>query len=111
MKFDVNEIYNAKVISIKGKLMGGPEAEEFQGLLQDSLSGNIKNVIVDLSDVKFVNSSGIGILVRGYTTMKNAEGDLKLAGISDKVSGVLSITKLDSVFEQYPSVDEAAKNF
>ncbi len=111
MKFDVNEVYNAKVISVKGKLMGGPEAEEFQSILQDSLSGNIKNVIVDLSDIKYVNSSGIGILVRGYTTMKNAEGDLKLAGISDEVSGVLSITKLDGIFEQYSSIDEAAKSF
>jgi anti-sigma B factor antagonist len=111
MKFDVKEVYNAKVVSVKGKLMGGPEAEEFQGILQDSISNNVKNIIIDLSDVKFVNSSGIGILVRGFTTMKNASGDMKLAGISDKVSGVLSITKLDGIFEQYPSVDEAAKSF
>ena len=111
MKFVTKEVYNAKVIEVKGKLMGGPEAEDFHNILKNTISENKKNVVVDLSDVGYVNSSGIGILVRGFTTMKNAEGDLKLAGISDKVKGVLSITKLNSVFEQYPNVDEASKSF
>jgi len=110
MKFVIKEVYNAKVIEIKGKLMGGPEAEDFQNILRNTISENKKNVIVDLSDIGFVNSSGIGILVRGYTTMKNAEGELKLAGISDKVKGVLAITKLNSIFEQYTNVEEAAKS-
>jgi len=111
MKFIIDEVYNAKVITVKGKLRGGPEAEDFNNILQSTITNNKKNVVVDLSDVGYVNSSGIGILVRGFTTMKNAEGDLKLAGISDKVKGVLAITKLNSVFEQFPTVEEAAKSF
>jgi len=111
MKLVTDEVYNSVVIKVKGKLRGGPEAEDFNNILQKTISDNRKNVIVDMSDVGFVNSSGIGILVRGYTTMKNAEGDLKFAGISDKVKGVLAITKLNSVFEQYPNVEEAAKSF
>ena len=111
MKFVTKEVFNAKVIEVKGKLEGGPKAEEFHNILQETIAANKKNVIVDLSDVSYVNSSGIGIIVRGFTTMKNAEGDMKLAGISDKVSGVLAITKLNSVFEQYPNVEEAAKSF
>ncbi len=111
MKFETKTIYNANVITVKGKLMGGPEAEDFHNILKSSIDNDIKNIVVDLSDVGFVNSSGIGILVRGFTTMKNAGGNLKLAGISDKVSGVLAITKLNSIFEQYPTVDEAAKSF
>lgn len=111
MKFETKEIYNASVVTIKGKLIGGPDAEEFHSILQSSIEKDIKNIVVDLSDIGFVNSSGIGILVRGYTTMKTAGGDLKLAGISDKVSGVLAITKLNSVLSQYPNVDEAAKSF
>ena len=111
MKFETKTIYNANVITVKGKLMGGPEAQDFHNILQSSIDSDIKNIVVDLSDVSFVNSSGIGILVRGFTTMKDTGGELKLAGISDKVSGVLSITKLNSVFSQYPTVEEAAKSF
>jgi len=111
MKFVTKEVYNAKVIVIKGKLMGGPEAEDFHNILKDSMGAGKKNFVVDLSDVKYVNSSGIGILVRGFSSVKNAGGSLKLAGITDKVNGVLAITKLNSVFEQYPTVDEAAQSF
>ena len=111
MDLKINEVYNAKVLVIKGKLMGGIDAELFHDALQNSLNERIKNVIVDMSGIKFVNSSGIGILVRGLTTLKNAGGELKLAGIPDKVQGVLSITKLTSVFDIKASVEEASKTF
>lgn len=64
-----------------------------------------------MSDVKFVDSSGLGNIVRAFSTVKEAGGQLKLAGKSDKVQGVLSITKLNSVFELYPSVEDASKSF
>ena len=111
MKFTTNEVYNAKVIKFKGKLKGGPDAEDFHNTIQSFLEEGKKNVIIDMADVSFVDSAGLGILVRGYTTMKNAGGDMKLAAISTKVEGVLAITKLNSVFEQYPSVEEASENF
>jgi anti-sigma B factor antagonist len=111
MKFSTGEVYNAKVINIKGKLRGGPEAEEFHSTLQSFINESKKNIIIDMSDVSFVDSAGLGILVRGYTTIKNAGGEMKLAGISNKVKGVLAITKLNSVFEQFTSVEEASNNF
>lgn len=111
MKFSTSEVYNAAVFSFKGKLMGGPEAQEFHDELAKVLSSGKKNVIVDMSDVKFVNSSGLGNIVRAFSTVKDAGGLMKLAGVTDKIDGLLSITKLNSVFEQYPSVEEASKSF
>lgn len=111
MKFIKKEAYNAIVIEIKGKLMGGPEAAEFHDLLQETIDADKKNIVIDMSDVKYVNSSGIGILIRGYTTMRNAGGDMKLSAISDKVNGVLSITKLDQIFEYFPTPEEAASSY
>jgi len=67
--------------------------------------------VIDLSKVGFVNSSGLGILISGLTTMRNGGGDLKLASISSKVEGLLSITKLNQIFEQHPSVEEALNSF
>lgn len=111
MKFTTDEVYNAAVISFKGKLMGGPEAQEFHDALNDFLESGKKNIIIDMSGVKFVNSSGLGNIVRGFSTVKDAGGHLKLAGVTDKIDGLLSITKLNSVFEQYATVEEAAKSF
>ncbi len=111
MKFSTSEIYNAAVISFKGKLMGGPESQEFHDQLSAFIGVGKKNIIVDLSDVKYVNSSGLGNLVRGFSSVKEAGGQLKLAGVSDKVEGVLSITKLLSVFELFNNVEDAAKSF
>ena len=111
MKFTTSEKYNAAVIAFKGKLMGGPEAQEFHDTLKNYLDAGKKNIIVDMSDVKFVNSSGLGNIVRGFSTVKDAGGLMKLSGVTDKIDGLLSITKLNSVFEQYPTVEEAANSF
>ena len=111
MKFDKSEIYNAAVISFKGKLRGGPDAQIFQNQISSFLEDGKKNIIVDMSDVKFVDSSGLGNIVRAFSTVKEGGGQLKLAGISDKVEGVLSITKLNSVFELYPNIEDASKSF
>ena len=111
MKFKTSEVYNAVVVSFKGKLRGGPDAQVFQDQISDYLANDKKNIIIDMSDVKFVDSSGLGNIVRAYSTVKDAGGQLKLAGISNKVEGVLSITKLSSVFDQYPTVEEASKSF
>lgn len=111
MKFNTSEKYNAAIVSFKGKLRGGPEAQNFHDHVADLLEQGKKNIIVDMSDVKFVDSSGIGNIVRAFTTVKDSGGRLKLAGLTDKIEGLLSITKLNSVFEQYPTVEDASKSF
>ncbi len=111
MKFKTSEVYNAVVISFKGKLKGGPDAQIFQDQVSSYLSEGKKNIIVEMSDVKFVDSSGIGNVVRAFSTVKENGGRLVLAGLTDKIEGLLSITKLNSIFEQYSNVDEASKSF
>ena len=110
MKAKIYEQFNAAVIELKGKVEGGPFASEFKETLLDLVNKGKKNIIVDMSDIKFINSNGIGILVSGYTTVKNGGGELKLVNSSSKVNGVLSITKLNQVFTNYTSLDEALKS-
>ncbi|MEJ2195899.1 MAG: STAS domain-containing protein [Ignavibacteriaceae bacterium] len=111
MNVKIDEKYNAVVLELKGKLMGGPFMQEMNETLHKFIDEGKKNVVIDLGGVSFVSSSGIGILISAYTTMKNNGGNLKIANISDKVKGLLSITKLDSIFEHYSEVDEALKSF
>ena len=92
-------------------MVGGPKAKEFHNILLNSRNRKKLNIIVDLKNVTHIDSAGIGILVRGYTSMINSDGKMKLAGISDKVNGVLAVTKLNNVFEQYKNVEEAAKSY
>lgn len=111
MKFSTSEVYNAAVISFKGKLRGGPDAQQFQDHISKLLSDGKKNIIVNMSDVSFVDSSGLGNIVRAYSHVKDSGGNLKLAGVSDKINGVLAITKLNSVLELFPTVEKASNSF
>jgi anti-sigma B factor antagonist len=111
MKISINEKYQAAIIELKGDLVGGADAKLFSNRIYQLIKDGKKNVVVDMTDVKFMNSSGIGILISGYTTLKNAVGELKLAHISDKVKGILSITRLNKIFDIFDNVDDAVKSF
>ena len=111
MKIKIVEKYNAVVIELKGNVMGGPEAQEFSDLLHKFLEEDKKHVVIDLANVKFMNSSGLGMLISGFTTMKNGGGSLKLANATEKINSLLVITKLITIFENYDSVEEAVNSF
>lgn len=111
MNFNVDERYNAVVITLKGNAMGGPDGAKLQEYLHELKENGKKNVVVDLGRVKFMNSSGLGMLTSGMTTMRNAGGDLRLARVEKRIQSLLVITKLINVFKHYDSVDEAVKSF
>ena len=111
MKIKPLEKYNAVVVELVGNVMGGPEAQEFSDLLHKLLDEGKKNVVIDLAETKFMNSSGLGMLISGYTTMKNGGGALKLANATEKIESLLVITKLITIFENFSSVDDAIKSF
>lgn len=109
MKTKINEKYGAVVIEIKGNVMGGPEAKEFSDLLKKQLEEDKKNIIIDLSGVKFMNSTGLGLLISGLTTVTKGGGKMVLANVSEKIQSLLMITKLFTIFETYETVDEAVE--
>ncbi len=111
MRIKTSEKYGAVVITLKGNVMGGPDTQEFQDLLHKFIEENKKNIIVDLGGVKFMNSTGLGMLISGYTSVKNSGGSLKLANATEKINSLLVITKLITIFENFNSVDEAAESF
>jgi len=111
MKTKVSERYGAVVLELKGNVMGGDDTKEFNELLHKMIDDGKKNIVIDLSDVKFMNSSGLGMLIGGLTTMKKANGQLKLARVTEKIESLLIITKLITIFEFYESVEEAVKSF
>lgn len=111
MKVKIIERYEAVILELKGNVMGGPEAVEFSDSLKKLISEGKKNIILDLSEVKFMNSSGLGMMISGLTTVKKEGAFLKLACVAEKIQSLLMITKLITIFETYDTIDDAIKSF
>ena len=111
MSFNVSERYNCNIIEFKGNVMGGPDASRLNDTLHRLIDKGQKNVVVDLRKVSFMNSSGLGMLIGGLTTMRNAGGDLRIANAASKIESLLIVTKLITVFKHFRSVDEAVESF
>lgn len=97
---------NATVVDLKGRIVFGQECDvlrsEVKGLLNSS-----PRVILNLKDVEYVDSGGVGTLVGLYTSAKAAGGDLKLAAANPKVQHVLEITKIVTVLGTYSTEEKA----
>jgi anti-sigma B factor antagonist len=102
--FVTSEQQNALIIECPEELLGGKEGTEFSSILHSS---DQKKVIVDLSKVRIINSTGVGMLVGGFTSCKKNDCELVLAGAGEPITAILKITHLDKVFKMYDSVDEA----
>lgn len=111
MRLSDREQDGVVILEPKGKIMGGPDASLLHDKLYEFIEQNKKRVVIDLSQVDWMNSTGLGILISGYTTLRNTDGELKLANVTDKIQSLLTITKLVTVFESYDTVDEAVESF
>ena len=111
MKIDEKTSGDIVVLQLSGKIMGGPDASLLNDKLHELIEVGKTKVVVDLGSVDWMNSSGLGILIGGLTTMRNSGGDLKLANITDRIQSLLMITKLLTVFETFETIEEAAGSF
>lgn len=111
MKYDIKEQFNCIVITLKGNIIGGPHAETFRDELHKLIDQGKTNVVVDLGKVKFMNSSGLGILIGALTTMRNAGGNLVICEADKKIENLLMVTQLVKVFDHYRSLEKAVKEY
>jgi anti-sigma B factor antagonist len=102
---------DVSLLSLKGKLMGGPEVGDIHTAIKGNLDKNIKQIVFDLGGVDWMGSVGVGIIICCLTTVRNAGGDLKLANASDKVLKILEITKLEDVFDIHHNSSQAVASF
>ena len=111
MSIDSKESGNIHILGIKGNLMGGPETIAVHDRVKDLIQQDKKQIVIDLSKVKWMNSSGLGTMMGCLTSLKNANGELKLCGVTEKVKSLFMITKLITLFETYATPEEALKAF
>lgn len=111
MKLSSKEVGGVTVIELDGSVLGGPDATVLNDTLHKLTEKRKKKIVIDMSGVESMNSSGLSMLITGLTTMKNAGGDLKIAAASKKIESLLTITKLSTVFELFPTVQKAISSF
>jgi anti-sigma B factor antagonist len=111
MKIETEEKYNAVVIIPRGKMMGGPDAEQFHETVKSYINQKKTNIVVDLGHVDWMNSPGLGTLISSLTSVRNAGGELVLARPTEKIDKLLIITQLEKIFKGFETVDDAVKSF
>jgi anti-sigma B factor antagonist len=98
------------VVEMTGSIRIGPNCQEIEQVVEDLIRRHETRVIFDLSGVSFIDSSGIGTLVRSLTKLKKLGGTLRLTGVKGMVEGVFKLTQIDKVFEIYPTASEASQD-
>ncbi|MBN1426064.1 STAS domain-containing protein [Candidatus Fermentibacteria bacterium] len=107
MKITRRDVGNVVVLTLKGKLIGGPEAIEFRETVKNLIAEDKTKVLVDLGGVSWIDSTGLGTLISGYTSLKKSNGDLKLCHLTKKIHSLLVITQLITVLEDYDDEEQA----
>lgn len=111
MKIEARNEQGVTILTPKGKITIGVGDVALREAVGEALEAGARNILVDLSSVTTIDSSGIGELVNAYTTAKDRGGQLKLANLPPKVDDILQITQLVSVFEVHDNLPEAIASF
>lgn len=108
---ETREVSHVTILDIHGRLVLGPEIGQLRSAVRDLVADGKKKIILNLADVDYLDSSGVGELVGSFTTVRNAGGELKLLNLTQKVHDVLHVTKLYTVFDIKDDEFTAVKSF
>jgi anti-sigma B factor antagonist len=100
------EVDGVTVLDLSGRITLGEGSVQLRDAIRDLIGKGQKSILLNLSDVNYIDSSGLGELVSAYTTARNQGAALKLLGLTKKVNDLLQLTKLYTVFDIYD--DEAS---
>lgn len=99
------------VLELSGRVTLGDESSQLRTEIKDLLAQGRKRVVLDLGNVSYIDSAGLGTLVAGYTSAQSEGASIKLANLTKKFSEQLNITKLVTVFEVYQDAADAVASF
>ena len=111
MKVSTRQVDGVTIVDCSGRITLGEGSVVLRDAVKDLLSKGQKKIVLNLADVNYIDSSGIGELVSAYTTVKNQGGELKLLNLTKKVHDLLQITKLYTVFDVKDDEASAVKAF
>jgi anti-sigma B factor antagonist len=106
-----NQRDGVTILKLTGRLVLGQESNELRSTVKRLLDAGDNKILVDLGEVGYIDSAGLGTLVSGFTSARNAGGVMKLANLTKKVNEQLNITKLVTVFDVFDNVAAGVKSF
>jgi anti-sigma B factor antagonist len=111
MQIDERKVGDVTILDMKGKMTLGDGDELLRAKINAIIQAGAKKILLNLGDVPYIDSAGLGEVVRTYTTVSRHGGVLKLLNLTKRIQDLLAITKLLTVFETYDSEAEAVKSF
>ena len=111
MKATVRQVDSVTVVDVSGRITLGEACKLLREVIREQLGKSQKNILLNLADVTYIDSSGIGELVSAYTAVSNQGGQLKLLNLTKKVHDLLQITKLYTVFDVHNDEAGAISSF
>jgi anti-sigma B factor antagonist len=110
MNISLTKVGGFDVVTLKGEFLTEPEQNEFRTTVKTLVTEGSRHVIVNMGEIRHVNSCALGSMVCAMVMLKKNGGDVRFAGINRDVGKILEITHLDRVFRVYPGVTEAARD-
>ena len=111
MKIEKRKKNNVVILDLKGKILFGDGIEELRTSINSAIKENEKNLLLNFAEVPYLDSTGLGEVVRSYTTLKKVGGTVKIVNLTNKVKDLLTVTKLITVFETFENEDDGIKSF
>ena len=110
---DIKErvVEGVSVLDISGKIVLGEGDMQIKDRIKDLLADGQRSILLNLGDVSYIDSAGLGALISGYTTVKREGGQLKLVNLTKRIKDLLAITKLITVFDTYENENEAIGSY
>jgi anti-sigma B factor antagonist len=111
MKIVERQVGDVIILDLQGKILIGEGDDALRDAVMKLVDGGRTKIVLNLGEVPYVDSAGLGEIVRCYTTVSRKGGRLKLLHLTKKIKDLLAITKLLTVFETYDSEEEATRSF
>lgn len=111
MKIEKRQSGNVTILDLKGKILFGDGIDELRQSINQAIKANEKQLVLNFAEVPYLDSTGLGEVVRSYTTLKKEGGAVKIANLTNKVKDLMMVTKLITVFETFNSENDAVKSF
>ena len=111
VKLNTRQVGDVSVVDVAGRITLGEGSSALRDALREMITKNQKKILLNLGEVNYIDSSGIGELVSGFTTVTNSGGQLKLLNLNKRVKDLLQITKLYTVFDVHEDEAGAIRSF
>jgi anti-sigma B factor antagonist len=111
LKMTTRTVGDVTVVDISGRIVLGSESASMRSLVTELLSNGQNKILLNLAEVNYIDSAGLGHLVSAFTTVRKHEGELKLLKLTNKIHDLMQVTRLYTVFDIRDDETQAIKSF